>query len=588
MQNFFAHTRVKHAVVFGFYLFLALALTYPLIFNFQNAIPGDGGDNFIYLWSQWWVGDSIVNFHSPFATGLLLHPLGANLVFSGLALPNSIVAAILQIFFSPVVAFNLVFIAAAALAAFSMFLLLRYLFSSRLVAVFGGAVFAFNVFIFQEMAGHFNYTNIYAIPLFILFFLKIFKEEGRLLRQAGLAGLFLTLAFYNDFYYTIGLLLFAFVGAVHVFFKDKQLFFGRLKPLVLLFLVWLALGAPLLYLSIKGNLSGNFALAKLNQINLYTPDIRSFLIPPGFQTIFGKYFENYYFSLRLHSSAVYLGFSLIILSLLGYFFGKKEDLLKNSKFWFLTASVFFFFSLGPFLFFDGYIFNWDGVMFTIPLPYLVFYALPFVSGILVPPRFIIFVYLALAVLGSFAVKKILCRLGKSWLLKIGLIFLVTGLFLLEHLSIPISISPVSIPKFYQQLEKEPGDFSLLELPFALSTSFYTLGEVPASSKIQYYQSVHRKKILSGWIARVPDNYYQFYSRLAGLDYLIDPNKTAEAKFLTEKPSVIENFKKLDIKYLIIHPEFYNRTQLENTLNYLEKVFQATPQPEGGLLVYKLY
>jgi hypothetical protein len=128
----------------------------------------------------------------------------------------------------------------------------------------------------------------------------------------------------------------------------------------------------------------------------------------------------------------------------------------------------------------------------------------------------------------------------------------------------------------------------LELPFALSTSFFTIGEVPSSAVLQYYQSVHHKKILGGWISRVPNSYPNFYSRVTGLDYLINPKIKLPEEVITQlRPMTMTNFNKLDISYIVVHPEYYNHLELRNTISFLNEVLSVKPEIKDDLFIYKL-
>ena len=573
------------ALIVFFYLSLSLILTYPLILNFFTAIPGIPGDAFIFLWNQWWVREAILTGQSPFFTQLIAYPFQANLAFSSLTFTNSLISVPAQFILPPVVVFNLIFIFSLVAAAYGMYFLIKYLFNNHYAGLVGGAVFAFNAYIFQEMFGHFNYTSVYPIPFFILFFLKIFKEDKKYFNSI-LAALFLALAFYNDHYYTIGLLIFSFFCLVWLGFKERKLLVSKTRQICLVFFCWLIIIMPLLTVLLKGVLSKLYPLANLAQINLYAPDLRSFLVPASFQTIYGQYFINYYHSLGFHGSVVYLSFSLIILAILGYLVGRKKEIF-SANFWLVTGVIFLFFCLGPFLYLDGYIFDLDGIKYTIPLPYLLFYFVPFVKGILVPPRLIIFVIFCLVMMAGFILVKIFNQL-KSQIIKLALTILIIGLYLAENLAIPIPISTAKIPNFYYNLSKDKEDGVILELPFALSTSFYTLGSIPSSSIIQYYQTVHQKKILGGWISRAPDEYYSFYSRLAGLDYLINPQEKIDNKKIDEISNRVRtNFQKLKIKYIIVHPEYYYHQELANSLNFLNQVLEQKPKLVEQMYVYQM-
>lgn len=568
-----------------FYLIIAVILTFPLVNNILTHIPGTEGDSFLFVWNHWWVKYSLSNFINPYSTDMIVYPFNTNLVFHTFTFINALISAILQIVLPLILVFNLIFILSLVLASFGTYLLLHYLFNNRFTALIGGLLFSFNSYIWSEAYGHFQYVSIYFIPFVILYFIKIIKEEKR--SNFLIFGLLLAMSLYNEFYYTVGLLIFISLLIFWFALKDKELLLSKLKHIGYGFLTWAIISAPLLYLSIKTALSEIFPVANLYQINLYTPDIRSFIIPPAFQTIYGDKFINHYQSLGFHGSVIYLSFTLIFLFLIGYFLGKKESFL-SSKFWLFTAIVFFFMTLGPFLYLEGYIFDLGGVKFTISLPYIFFYLLPFVKGILVPPRFIIFVILCLIVIGGFFLNKIFEKLKGKPILKWVVTALIMGIFIFENFSVPIPVVNAEIPEFYYKIKDEKDDYVILELPFALSTSFYTLGTVSTSAKMEYYQTVHHKKILGGFISRVPDSYYEFYSKITGLDYLINPNKKIEVEILNKiKNNVLINFQKLNIKYIIVHPEYYNHEQLINTITFLNNIYGIEPELIDSMFIYKI-
>jgi hypothetical protein len=584
MKNFLLKYKAT-ILAFLAYLFLCLFLTYPLLFNLNSHIPGGGGDSFLFLWNQWWVKYSITNLQNPYFTDFIGYPLKTSLVFHTLTFSNNLLSLPLQIFFPSVLAFNLIFILSLVTASLGMFTLLNYLFKNSYLSFIGGVFFTFNGFIFQEMQGHFQYTSVYFIPWFIYFFLKIFTEQK--ISNNIIAAIILALSFYNEFYYTVGLIIAGLIITFGLWLKDKKVIIQKLKSLAIFLAVWIMLCLPLLYLSIKTAAAKEYPLARLNQINLYTPDLRSFFIPSYLHQFFGQFFQNYYLSLGYHKSVVFLGFSLLIFSALGYLVYKKNQFLLSNKFWLFFVVIFLFLTLGPFVYLGGYIFDLDGIKFTIPLPYLIFYLLPFVKGILVPPRFIIFVYLGLIILSGFLFNKIFSRLpGRA--MKFSLTSIILALFFMENIYLPLPLSYAEVPLFYRQLAKENNDYTILELPFALSTSFYTVGSIPVSSILEYYQSIHHKKIINGWISRVPNSYYNFYNKLVGLDYLINPAVSVDKEKVDKISGQAKgNFEKLKIKYIIIHPEYYNHQNLTNTISYLTTLYDKKPTLVEGMLVLQI-
>lgn len=65
------------------------------------------------------------------------------------------------------------------------------------------------------------------------------------------------------------------------------------------------------------------------------------------------------------------------------------------------------------------------------------------------------------------------------------------------------------------------------------------------------------------------------------------DKLDENNITNIKKEVITNFNKLKIKYIIIHPEYYNNSQLINTTNFLTNIFEQEPKSIENMLIYKI-
>lgn len=561
-----------------FYLFLALIMTWPLVTVFSTHILGNPGDSPLYIWNQWWFKYSVLAGHNPLDCYLIAHPFGADLSSSATTFTNAFLANLLFFFLPIVEAFNSFFILSLVLAAMGAFLLIDYLFKSKFAALIGGAMFVFNSYIFSKI-DHYNYSSVYLMPFFVLFFVKSFLEERRK-RYAIAAAIVLAMSFYNDYYYTIGLFMVSALMASYFFFKQKKRRLANLKNLSLFFFVWLALSLPLLLSAVSSLFSGDFPMANIGQVSLYSPDVRSFLIPPAGHTVFGQYFSDYGKSLSYHGSVVYSGFLLLIMSVLGYFFGRKKEAPVLPIFWFLFTLFFFFVVVGPIFYMKD--------VFAFPAPYRLLAVLPIIKGILVPCRLVIFMILGLIIMSSFFLADIFARIKMSLTVKAMIAFCFVGVFLFENFSLPLPVNDVSIPEVYQKIAGDGQNGAILELPFALSTSFFTIGNVPSSAVLQYYQTAHRKNILGGYISRVPDKYPDFYGRLGGVNYLFFPERTLTGDELeTVSLHALNNLKGLGVDYVIVHAEYYDSVRLKNTLSFLTFSLKVEPERDGQTIIYKI-
>ena len=566
------------------YALLTIIFTYPLITKFFTHIPGTDGDAYIYLYNQWWLKNALTHGLDFFNSSLLLYPFGADLSLSVTTISNNLVISFFNIFLPAVASFNLFIILSFTAAAWGMFILLQYLIKNKAASFLGGLMFAFHPYIFSELwAGHYNYSTVYVIPFFVFFLLKATRENTKRYLNASLAALFLLISFYNDLYYTYGLIFVFILYFLWLWYKRKRSIIKDVKVFLLIIVIFASCAWPLGWKILKASLSGAYPFATLEQVSLYSPDIRSFFTPSFLNTFYGDQLRAYYQNLGSHGRIVFVGFVLIALTLFGYYANRRAKVKFSLGFWRLLLIFFIFVALGPILSISG-----RGIA---PLPYRLLYFLPFLKGILAPSRLIIFFVFSLIIPAAYGLKIIIEK-TKPRLFKIAIVIGAAGLILLEYSSWPLPLLDTNIPDFYKKLAADKSDYVVLELPFALSTSFYTLGDINSSSKLGYYQSVHHKSILGGYVSRVPNYVHNYYHQLAGLKYAISPTEPPDTDIATEKEQVIKNFSDLKIGYIVIHPEYYvsleynKHKELINTLTYFDKIF-GSHHPEENLLIYDI-
>jgi hypothetical protein len=96
---------MKHLGPLALFGALAVAWTWPLAAHLHDAVPGDPGDNYSFLWNLWWMRHWLATpgleyFHTtylfyPFGTSIANHPHTAlpAIVAATLLRPVSIVTA---------------------------------------------------------------------------------------------------------------------------------------------------------------------------------------------------------------------------------------------------------------------------------------------------------------------------------------------------------------------------------------------------------------------------------------------------------------------------------------------------------------
>jgi hypothetical protein len=143
---------LREAVVFAFYLALALAITWPLASHLTTALA-DLGDPFVNMWIIDWVGHALTHaplhlYDSPiYYPGHLSLAYSENLVgIALLVLPFHLAGA------SPIAVHNIALLLGFALSGYGMFVLARVVTKSAAASLVAGVIFAFVPFKFDHLS----------------------------------------------------------------------------------------------------------------------------------------------------------------------------------------------------------------------------------------------------------------------------------------------------------------------------------------------------------------------------------------------------------------------------------------------------
>jgi hypothetical protein len=177
-------------------LFSVLVLGRGVILEPAEKVVGDtGADKTIYIWSLVWWPHALTEGMNPFHTDLVWAPEGADLTWVTAVPGAALLAWPVTALFGPLPAYNLLALAAPALAAWTAFLLAREVGARFWPALVGGYLFGFSSFEVQHTIGHLNLVLIFLIPL--CGWLAARRWSGQLGRWpfVGLLGLALAFQF---------------------------------------------------------------------------------------------------------------------------------------------------------------------------------------------------------------------------------------------------------------------------------------------------------------------------------------------------------------------------------------------------------
>jgi hypothetical protein len=128
---------------------------------------------------------------------------------------------------------------------------------------------------------------------------------------------------------------------------------------------------------------------------------------------------------------------------------------------------------------------------------------------------------------------------KGFLVRKGMPLVVVTLVCLEFIALPTILIRVEVPGCYRKIKEMQGDFAILELP----ASFFGHGLM--GNLYMFYQTVHGKKIVNGYLSRP-----SYYSRDFLKEILPKEYATLDSEF---KNKLAKN----NVKYFTVH-ELFNR------------------------------
>ncbi len=494
--------------VFPGHFLLTALFTFPLLFNFGNALPGqlieDRDQN---IWNLWWVREALLHFRNPFRTDFIYFPDRTSLYFHTLHPLNGLISTPVQLLFGMTAAYNFIVFFSFIMAGVGAYLLLDYLCQNKTAAFTASLIFAYAPYHMGTLKGVMQLISLQWLPFYILFLIKASREPQKRIINSLLAAVFLVFTALTDWYYTLFLLGFTLLYIMYlvIIFSWQKGFFAFIKipssvlekgvrgvrfadfgtiglTLVAFGLVMLPVFIPML----KELNSASYFLPDPADTRKFSADLTAFFIPPTTSSFLGWTSQNFpanYVTGPL-AAQVYLGYVALGLAILGIIFSRK------AWFWGVVSLTFWVLSLGPAMRINGASPGWG-------LPFALLENLPVVKITRSPDRFVVITMLALAVCAAFGLVWLVNKMPKrGWLIMGAAGLLVT----VEFLQIPYPLNSFEVSPFFAQLAQDKEDYALLELP--PQAGFWT--GAPRMAE----QTVHGKRIFDGYISREYDHPFQ--------------------------------------------------------------------------------
>ena len=542
------------------YLGLTLAFTHPLALHFASRYPGErGGDGPIYVWNLWWVKTAITRLHtSPLQTDFIFFPTGIGLALHTLALLHGWIFIPLSGLFGDVVAANLIVLATFMASALGAYALARQEGAAPEGAFLAGFLFAFCPYRLARLLGHYDLLSTQWLPLFALAFLRLIARPSIRASAVITAAALAAACGYTDLTYLVFLVLLSLVA-----------------------LVFAPRGAPPLAILARAALVGATTAAILSPLLLeaweevtswsyptypgsdrYVADLAAYVLPGPRQTLLGAVLGRG-FDPNTTETVVFVGWVPLALLLAASVLPAARR-ARPSGFWPVLASLGVLLSLGDTLHVLGH----DT---RIRLVFPLLRRVPLLNDLRAPSRFSILVVLCLGVMLAVVWTRWMERV-RGTAVRVGLTCAVASLMGAEFLAIPVPLFPARGPAVFEEIAKQPGDFTVAEVP--------GIDQVP--SEVLFHQTIHQKRVFIGTAARVPVEKMGYFFGLPLVRPLIDLRKGRMRLEDALDPEVLrasgEAARFLRIRYFVIARSYLHL----GLVRFLESALPVDVEPGDAL------
>jgi hypothetical protein len=472
----------------------------PAAARLASELIATSDDRYLYLWSAWWVRESLFAAANPYFTQLLYAPDGAPLVFHTLSMLPSMAAAALSPALGPVVAYNVVGLALTCLAGLGGYAFCRQVVPQRAAAWLGGATFMLSPFTTGKLTH--GWVNLLCVGWLALFAACFVRATDPQLRPGSRARLWLALsaaalAFSSEHLAVMAAWTGLFVCGWRLLAEPSAATLGRLVRAG-----WPAALAVAPYVAIVASYALRLDLSvpvRPPEIG-FSPGLASYLLPLHVNSIHAPWVSELGLREGLFKQdlACYLGVLVFPLAAIGLWRARRRP---AAQLCIALGLAFLVVTFGPSLVWDGEYVHLLGR--RVPLPARALAALPVLGAVAQSGRYMALVYLAIAAgVACFAAappEALRRRLGAAG---------VPALLALVALDYGFTVSPRALP-VEPELVREGRVLARVDV-YAPPLYFQTLDERPLiagpiSRPLRYALDRYRERPgLSCWLFRVDE------------------------------------------------------------------------------------
>jgi hypothetical protein len=631
------------------YLCVAVAFTWPLPAHLSGALLGPvGGDTGVYVWNLWVFSHEIVEHgRLPFFTfEILALTSPVPLVLHNYTTFANLLAFPLLPLVGVVTSFNTLSIVSLVLTAFAMYLFAKARSGDAVGGWIAGLLFGFSPFMSARLTEHFSLVLAAPLPVFAWLLFRIARQPS--LPLACAAGFVVAWAFLCDPYYAVYCLITLGFMAVHsmLVFQQKPAEVQRIWWRAVLDLVIICVGGFVVGIAVRGGGQVELWGVRVSVTRLYTPvlvltilvlvrlwlavrprvswvtpPLRPYagmvvagglvcavLLSPVLYAVGSPFSESRWISppVPWRSSAPGVDALAYLIPnpynpLIG---GPGTSLLRSLPNGFvenvasipwvamiaiagivvllryrppggLVAFIFFWalLAMGPFV-------RVAGESTYVPTPWAILRYVPVVGAARMPTRMTVMVMFGVAALLALAIHHLRRASPRGTMIAAG----VGVLLFLELLPAPRVLHSAEVPNVYKAVAADPRPLRLMTLPFGLRDGLSSRGNFSAA--YQFYQTVHEKPLVGGYLSRLPrgglaryrrDRVTRVLMRLSEGRY-VEPWLMETA--LAEAPQALET---LQIGWVIVD----TRRAAPELREFARQAFQLTPMfADDGYELYR--
>ncbi|HEV7731115.1 MAG TPA: hypothetical protein VGR62_03090 [Candidatus Binatia bacterium] len=458
----------------------SVVLTWPLVLHLDGALLDDGTlDAFQFAWNLWWVPESLLRLGThPFHTRYLFYPDGVPLLFHTGSFSLGLLALPLELVAGPLVAENVLVIAAPALAVVFGALLAREVTHDAWAGLAGGLVVGMSAMLVWVLPVlYLDCVWAVAALYWAWWRMQRVRRRGALVLALGAMAFLL---FASQEYAMVMVAVLALETVVRLVAPRAT---GLPSPWRAGTAVFWGVTLPLLGALAAIALASPAQPPSPTAIHVTSGYLRGFVTPPWLEAPIAPFY-----------AILYLGSVPLLLVVVAAVRGGR-----TAVWWIGAMVVTLLMVMGPYLHLDAPIASLPPgatqPVSGLPGPYLLgLDVFPLLRFFRAPYRWLAGTTVLLGVVVAIAVATFRRRA-----VVVGLLLLLVAGAAVDARGLRAPLVDASVPAAYAVVRDDPQPGAILDLP----AGFASGGDGLLSSRYMYYQTSHRRPLLDGTVSRLP-------------------------------------------------------------------------------------